>query len=140
MRNSPRSTGGFSLSGLLSTVQLVYRLYQDERVPTLLKAAVPLAVAFYFIMPIDLIPDFIPGLGQLDDLAVLLFALNVFVKFAPPAIVSEHRQAMGLEVETPAADPDATTRLRDSDRAAAWRANEDVVDANYTVVGGRKER
>jgi len=42
------------------------------------------------VFPIDLIPDFIPVLGQLDDLAVVLLGLDFFIRSAPPDIVDEH--------------------------------------------------
>ncbi len=129
-----RPSSGFSLSGLLGQVQLIYRLLHDDRVPTLLKVAVPLGVALYFVMPLDLIPDFIPGLGQLDDIAVLLLAMNLFVKLAPQVVVSEHRQALGQ------VDPqgDATTRLHPAD--APRQRPADVVDAPYKVVENREKQ
>src|SRR5438552_2937220 len=100
-----RDSGGFSLSGLISNAQLVYRLYQDERVPTLLKAAVPLGVALYFVMPLDAIPDFIPVLGQLDDLAVIILGMGVFLRLAPQDVVDEHRRALGLLPPLPGEEP-----------------------------------
>jgi uncharacterized membrane protein YkvA (DUF1232 family) len=134
---SQRPTSGFSLTGLMNQVQLIYRLFQDERVPTLLKVAVPLGVALYFVMPLDLIPDFLPGLGQIDDIAVLLMAMNLFVKMAPQLVVTEHRQALGLDDPT-AADADATTRLHETD--APWPSRADVVDAPYKVVQNHEEQ
>src|ERR1700737_3253345 len=44
----------------------------------------------YVVLPIDLIPDFVPVLGQLDDLAVVLLGLDLFIRSAPPDIVEEH--------------------------------------------------
>ncbi len=133
---SDRPPSGFSLSGLLGQVQLIYRLLHDDRVPTLLKVAVPLGVALYFVMPLDLIPDFLPGLGQIDDIAVLLLAMNLFVKLAPQVVVDEHRQALG-QADPPAADGDATTRLHPAD--APQQRPADVVDAPYKVVENREE-
>jgi uncharacterized membrane protein YkvA (DUF1232 family) len=134
MNNRPAS--GFGLSGLINQVQLLYRLFQDDRVPTILKVAVPLGVALYFVMPVDLIPDFLPGLGQVDDIAVLLMAMNLFVNLAPQVVVAEHRQALGLaDPGTP--DADATTRLHETDAPRQSRA--DVVDAPYKVVESHEE-
>jgi uncharacterized membrane protein YkvA (DUF1232 family) len=132
---SDRPSSGFSLSGLLGQVQLIYRLLHDDRVPTLLKVAVPLGVAAYFVMPLDLIPDFLPGLGQIDDIAVLLLAMNVFVNLAPQVVVAEHRQALGIA--NPKAEADATTRLHPQE--APWQRQADVVDAPYKVVENREE-
>jgi uncharacterized membrane protein YkvA (DUF1232 family) len=44
----------------------------------------------YIVLPIDLIPDFVPVLGQLDDIAVVLLGLDLFIRSAPPNIVEEH--------------------------------------------------
>lgn len=134
MRDRP--TSGFSFSGLLTQVQLIYRLLQDDRVPTLLKVAVPLGVAIYFVWPFDVIPDFLPGLGQIDDIGVLLLAMNLFVNLAPRAVVAEHRRALGQAGATPS-DPDATTRLHATD--APRRDQADVVDAPYKVVQNHEE-
>ena len=48
------------------------------------------AIAGYLVFPIDIIPDFIPVLGQLDDLGVLIFGLDFFIRNAPPEVVEEH--------------------------------------------------
>jgi uncharacterized membrane protein YkvA (DUF1232 family) len=132
---SDRPTPGFSLSALFGQAQLIYRLLHDDRVPTLLKVAIPLGVALYFVMPLDVIPDFLPGIGQLDDIAVLFLAMNLFVKLAPQVVVSEHRQALGL-ADSPA-EGDATTRLHPTDAPRQRQA--DVVDAPYKVVETREE-
>ena len=122
MRDQTRS--GFSLGRIWNNAQLVYRLYQDDRVPSLLKVVVPLVVAAYFVMPLDLIPDFLPVVGQLDDLGVLILALSLFINLAPAAVVDEHRRGLG---QTPRGGPDATTRLDPSGGAPT------VVDARYSV-------
>ncbi len=48
------------------------------------------AIAGYLVFPIDIIPDFIPVLGQLDDLGVLIFGLDFFIRNAPREVVEEH--------------------------------------------------
>jgi uncharacterized membrane protein YkvA (DUF1232 family) len=69
-------------------VRLVCRLMTDRRVPCLPRLIVPL-LALYLLSPIDLIPDFIPVIGQLDDLLVVLAAAWAFTKLAPPGIVTQ---------------------------------------------------
>lgn len=87
------------LSELLERGRLVWRLMNDERVPSWLKVGLPLLVALYFVSPIDLIPDFLLGLGQLDDLGVVLLGMALFIRLAPEVAVVEHRRAMGMDTE-----------------------------------------
>ncbi len=47
-------------------------------------------VAAYVASPLDLVPDFIPVLGTLDDLLVLAFAVDYLLQAAPPGVVEEH--------------------------------------------------
>jgi uncharacterized membrane protein YkvA (DUF1232 family) len=70
-------------------IKLVWRLMKDKRVPFYLKA-IPLIVALYLLMPFDLIPGFIPIIGQLDDLSILLLGLSAFVRLAPADVVDEY--------------------------------------------------
>jgi uncharacterized membrane protein YkvA (DUF1232 family) len=74
--------------------RLIIRLMQDERVPTWLKVGVPLVVALYFISPVDIIPDFIVGLGQLDDIGIILLGMALFIRLAPQFVVDEHRNRL----------------------------------------------
>jgi len=69
--------------------RLVWSLARDERVPMRQKLLLG-GIAAYLASPIDLIPDFIPVIGQLDDLAVLIFGLDLFIKGAPKDVVDEH--------------------------------------------------
>ena len=133
MRSNNRS--GFSLGGLLGKVQLIYRLYQDDRVPTLLKVVVPLVVALYFISPIDLIPDFILGVGELDDLGVLILAMSMFVNLAPREVVAEHSWALGLSDSPPGEG--RTTPLNDRPPVPRTGAA-DEVDVFYKVINDEK--
>ena len=69
--------------------RLIWALARDPRVPTRQKLVLG-AVAGYLVFPIDIIPDFIPVLGQLDDLGVLIFGLDFFIRNAPKEVVEEH--------------------------------------------------
>jgi uncharacterized membrane protein YkvA (DUF1232 family) len=50
-----------------------------------------ICIATYALSPIDLIPDFIPVLGYLDELILLPLAILLVIKLIPPEIMSEHR-------------------------------------------------
>lgn len=70
-------------------VKLLWRLTRDPRVPARSKATLVL-VAAYLAFPPDLIPDFLPGIGQADDLIVAAFALDQMLNRIPSHIVREH--------------------------------------------------
>jgi len=69
-------------------LNIVWGLVRDSRVPVPLKASL-LGVAAYVASPVDLIPDFIPVIGHLDDLLLLLAAMEMFVRLAPSPVVEE---------------------------------------------------
>ncbi len=60
----------------------VYLASRDPRVPTVAKA-LAVAVAAYALSPIDLIPDFIPVLGYLDDLVLMPLGIALVVRLIP---------------------------------------------------------
>jgi uncharacterized membrane protein YkvA (DUF1232 family) len=73
--------------------RLVSRLLKDPRVsasPKLLVAG----ILAYVILPTDLLPDFLIGVGQLDDLMVILVGLKLFLRLCPPEVVREHLKAI----------------------------------------------
>lgn len=69
--------------------KLLFRLLKDKRVPRKRRLAMTV-VAAYVASPLDLVPDFIPVLGTLDDLVVLAFAVDYLLQAAPPGVVEEH--------------------------------------------------
>lgn len=77
-------------------VRLVWLLLRDNEVPGYMKL-LPLAAIAYVIMPVDLISDFIPGLGQLDDLTAVLVGAKMFIEMAPQDIVNRHIRAMRMQ-------------------------------------------
>jgi uncharacterized membrane protein YkvA (DUF1232 family) len=100
--------------------RLVWGLARDPRVPTQQKLVLG-AMAAYLAFPLDIIPDFIPVLGQLDDVAVLLLGLDWFIRNAPPDVVEEHMRRIAKHDDTLAHDLDSASSLI-SDRASALRA------------------
>ena len=78
-------------------LKLMRRLLLDERVP-LWQKAIPVAAAVYLVSPVDLIPDVLPVVGQLDDLAVLLGSMRLFRSLVPAALIEEHLAYIDGEV------------------------------------------
>ena len=79
----------------------LYLAIRDPRVPWYAKA-VAACVAAYALSPIDLIPDFIPVLGYLDELVVLPLGILLAAKLVPQEIMAELRaEAEGKRGERP---------------------------------------
>lgn len=69
--------------------RMVWGLARDPRTPLPLKALLGAGLA-YVVVPLDVIPDAIPILGQADDLTVLLLVLDMFIANAPSEVREEH--------------------------------------------------
>ena len=76
---------------------LAWSLLRDPRAPAAAKIATLLAVA-YIISPIDLVSDFIPVLGWLDDGLIAYLLLQVAFKFLPPDLMSALRSKVEARV------------------------------------------
>ena len=70
-------------------VVLVRRLLGDPRVPRRSRLALG-ALLVYLVSPIDLVPDFVPVAGQLDDALLVALVLRALVRSAGPELVREH--------------------------------------------------
>jgi membrane protein DedA with SNARE-associated domain len=81
-------------------VHAVYLSARDPRLPWYAKAWA-LLVAAYAVSPIDLIPDFIPVLGHLDDVILVPLGVAVAVRLIPPEVLEDNRR----RAETAAAAP-----------------------------------
>jgi Uncharacterized conserved protein len=82
---------------LIRQIRLAWRLFKDRRVPWALKL-IPPAALIYILSPIDILPDLGLGLGQLDDVAIILLSLKLFIELAPPEVVREHLRALGAKI------------------------------------------
>lgn len=71
-------------------VHAVYLAARDPRVPWFAKA-LAIAVTAYALSPIDLIPDFIPVLGYLDDLLIVPLGILLVVRLVPADVMAEYR-------------------------------------------------
>ncbi|MBI5305962.1 MAG: DUF1232 domain-containing protein [Chloroflexi bacterium] len=105
---------------MVRTLQLVWRLLNDSRVSLFPKLIIPAAIV-YIISPIDFLPDVILGLGQLDDIGVVMLSIAMFIEFCPRPIVEEHRRALESDGKEPP-------------------KSEDVIDGSYRVVPDDERR
>ncbi len=69
--------------------KLALALLRDPRLPLAPRLLIP-AVVLYLALPLDIIPDFIPVLGQLDDVLILLVALRLVLRSIPEPLLEEH--------------------------------------------------
>ena len=77
--------------GVQREAMTLYLALRDRRVPWPAKLIAG-AIALYVLSPIDLIPDFIPVLGQLDDLVLLPLGFRLVAKRIPPPVLEDLRQ------------------------------------------------
>jgi uncharacterized membrane protein YkvA (DUF1232 family) len=106
-------------------VQLVWRLLKDPEVPVYLKL-LPIAAVAYVIFPIDLLPDFWPLLGQLDDVSALLLGAKLFIEMSPQDVVARHLGALQQGTTADSVDKKVADSI--------------VIDGDYTVDSHQKDR
>jgi uncharacterized membrane protein YkvA (DUF1232 family) len=115
MNKDNRRSVGF-WRGIARQFRLAWRLLWDPRVPAWTKL-VPAMALLYIFSPIDFMPDWIVGLGQLDDVGIMLLGVRVFTELIPDNIVLQHLEAMGVDV-------------------GRWRVEEEhshAIDAEYEI-------
>ncbi|MBA2329231.1 MAG: DUF1232 domain-containing protein [Flavisolibacter sp.] len=78
---------------LKSEMQVLMIAYKDKRTPATSKILIAITVG-YLLSPIDLIPDFIPVLGLLDDLIIVPVLISVSLKHIPPVVLSDARDSV----------------------------------------------
>jgi uncharacterized membrane protein YkvA (DUF1232 family) len=81
-------------------VHALYLASRDPRVPWYAKA-LAVAVAGYALSPIDLIPDFIPVLGYVDEVILLPLGILLVIRLIPPEIMAEHRDLAAAAQDRP---------------------------------------
>ena len=110
--------------GMWDQLRLAWRLFRDPRVAPRLKTVVPALAALYVLSPVDVLPDFLLGAGQLDDLGMiglaLVFLTRLVPRLAPPHVLAEHLAALGLSQPAATAHPPRS-------------GGGPVVDASYRV-------
>ncbi len=68
--------------------RLYWRLFRDKRVSVIAKSLLVATLA-YVIWPLDVIPDFIPVIGEMDDVGIVLSGLWLFIRLCPAEVVRE---------------------------------------------------
>ena len=101
--------------------RLVYYLIRDPEVPFYLKL-LPFTAVAYLLFPFDLLADFAPVLGQLDDITALLVGSKIFIELSPPHIVAKHMAAI---------------RARDGYTAVSTPETDDLAEA--IIIDGEHE-
>ena len=113
-------------------IRLAIRLFRDPRISSALKLAIPLFLLVYLLSPIDLVPDFLLGVGQIDDVGILGFGMLVTAmlikRLAPREIVAQHLMAMGLSGDDRVVDR----------RRAATEPTDPVIDASFRVASAER--
>jgi len=111
---------GGVIRNVLNQLKLIFRLLGDRRVSIFAKI-IPVGALAYLILPTDLLPGLVlPGIGALDDAAVLWLGSYIFTELCPPDVVQEHMKALASNMNNK-------------------NAGEDVVDAETTEVNDKPE-
>ena len=92
MRLGPRRVIQF-FAHLPNFLRLFWRLLTDSRVSIGPKMLLVLLLAYIFA-PLDILPDFLLALGQIDDLLISYLGLRTFVRLCPKEVVREHVEAI----------------------------------------------
>ncbi len=113
------------LASIIKNARLVWRLLRDSDVPSSLKL-IPPATLLYLLFPIDFIPDPILGLGQLDDIGVILLGLKLFIELSPQEIVRHHLREMS--------SVSGSYRVVDDEEPSQEPAPSGYIEAPYRVI------
>ncbi|HEY3397408.1 MAG TPA: DUF1232 domain-containing protein [Armatimonadota bacterium] len=109
MTKEQKPTRGEQLRAAAKRVREELAVYQrvlaDRRTPWLARGVLGLALA-YLLSPVDLIPDFIPVLGALDDLVIVPGLVYLALRMIPPEVVAEARAQVRSD-PPPESEPDS---------------------------------
>ena len=114
--------------------RLLLSLVRDERIPTSHKAILGLA-AGYLVMPIDLIPEAIPVLGALDDVAVVVLALDIFLESIPEPLLVEKLKELDIDRGELEHDLAQVRRFVPGPVRRAFARLPDVLDSAASLAG-----
>jgi uncharacterized membrane protein YkvA (DUF1232 family) len=103
---------------LRADTHALYLAYRDPRLPWQARVLAILVLA-YALSPIDLIPDFIPVLGYLDDLVLVPLGIWAVLRLIPPDVMAEARARAAQALD---------------ERAPTWRAGAFIVGALWLAL------
>lgn len=86
------------LKKMLAEIEVYRSVMKDPRCPRRSRWLMGTAVA-YALSPVDIIPDFIPVLGYLDDLLIVPFLLWLALRSIPEEVIEEHRRSRIKETD-----------------------------------------
>ena len=122
--SSDRRSPGFWMN-LFNSFRIAWQLMWDGKVPVSAKL-VPILTILYILSPIELVPDVLVGLGQLDDLAILLLGVQLFIAVSPKDVVERIRAE--IEGRPPSGGWTVTgSQPRDSDQSRS-SASDEIID------------
>ncbi len=87
-------------ANLKADVAVLASAARDPRVPMAAKLVIAF-VAAYALSPIDLIPDFIPVIGYLDDLIIVPAGIALAIRMIPPSVLDDHRARLAAQPKKP---------------------------------------
>ncbi len=120
---------------LRAKLRLAFGLMGDGRVPWVARLLLP-ALVLYLASPLDIIPDFIPVIGYLDDALVMLAGVSLFLRLTPRDVLEEHLSA--LEEKSRAGSRRADADGGEPDRKALPASPEEQPEAGPEGDGGRR--
>ncbi|UCD10039.1 MAG: DUF1232 domain-containing protein [Dehalococcoidales bacterium] len=82
---------------LKNTIYILYLASRDPRVPLYVKILLLMIIA-YALSPVDIVPDFIPLLGYIDDLVILPLGIYFVFKLIPEEVKSEYQRKAGTQL------------------------------------------
>ena len=113
--------------------RLIWALVMDSRIPASRKVVL-VGAAGYVLLGRDLIPDDIPVLGRLDDLAVVILAVEVFFDGIPDEILEEKLDELEIDREAFRRDMDQVRRLTPAPVRRIIRRLPDAIDAAGRLI------
>ena len=78
-----------AVKSLPQIAKLAWRVVRDDRIPKWIRGGL-IGTAAYLVLPFDLVPDWIPVLGQMDDLLVITIGVRTLLRRVPEPILREH--------------------------------------------------